>query len=105
MTERERSTAADGGRREPRAREAPNGPPPRWDGADDPRQRREEPDLSALAAVVESLRTAVPREVQDQFISLQRELLLTIRALIDWYLERLEASRRPPPAVEDIPIE
>jgi hypothetical protein len=33
-----------------------------------------------------------------------REFLLTLRSLIDWYLERLERPRREP-QVEDIPIE
>jgi hypothetical protein len=46
----------------------------------------------------------VPLELQEQMNALQRELLLTIRALIDWYLERLEGSRRPT-VVEDIPID
>jgi hypothetical protein len=31
-------------------------------------------------------------------------VLLTLRALIDWYLERLDAPDRAP-AVEDIPID
>jgi hypothetical protein len=34
----------------------------------------------------------VPPELQEQFYALQREVLLTIRALIDWYLERLDPS-------------
>jgi hypothetical protein len=33
-----------------------------------------------------------------------REVLLTVRALIDWYLERLESGPAEP-QVEDIPIE
>ncbi len=33
-----------------------------------------------------------------------RELLLTLRSLIDWYLERLDQRPREP-EVEDIPIE
>ena len=62
------------------------------------------PDLSPLIAVVDALRRVVPVELQDQLNALQRELLLTIRALIDWYLERLEGSQRAT-VVEDIPIE
>ncbi len=46
----------------------------------------------------------VPRELSDQLTALLRELLLTLRALIDWYLERLD--RGPAEAeVEDIPID
>ena len=43
-------------------------------------------------------------ELQEQFNALQRELLLTVRALIDWYLERLDKPELTP-QVEDIPIE
>jgi hypothetical protein len=47
---------------------------------------------------------AVRRGLQEQFSALLREILMTLRALIDWYLERLE--RRPAePRVEDIPID
>jgi hypothetical protein len=69
-------------------------PPPRGAG----------PDLAPLFAIAEALRRGVPRELQDQFNSLLREVLLTLRALIDWYLERLERGERRP-EVEDIPIE
>jgi hypothetical protein len=62
------------------------------------------PDLSALIAIFEALRRAVPHELQEQLASLQRELLLTLRALIDWYLERLDGNARAP-QVEDIPID
>jgi hypothetical protein len=45
-----------------------------------------------------------PRELEDQLTNLIREFLLTLRSLIDWYLERLD--RKPPePTVEDIPID
>jgi hypothetical protein len=46
----------------------------------------------------------VPPELQEQFAALQREVLMTLRALIDWYLERLDARSRPV-QVEDIPID
>ena len=62
------------------------------------------PDLSPLIAIVEALRRAIPHELQEQFNALQRELLLTLRALIDWYLERLDKPELTP-QVEDIPIE
>ena len=62
------------------------------------------PDLSSLIALLESLRRAIPAELQEQFMALQRELLLTLRALIDWYLERLDKPELAP-QVEDIPID
>ncbi len=76
----------------------PNGPPPSSNGVPPP------PDLSSLLAVLEALRRAIPLELQEQFNSLQRELLLTVRALIDWYLERLDKPELSP-QVEDIPID
>ena len=62
------------------------------------------PDLGPLLAIVEALRRAVPHELQEQFTALQRELLLTLRALIDWYLDRLDKPELEP-QVEDIPID
>lgn len=62
------------------------------------------PDLSPIIAIVEALRRVVPHELQEQFNALQRELLLTLRALIDWYLDRLERPELEP-NIEDIPID
>jgi len=92
----------------------PPGPPPGWEdwartangfaGAG-PQLRPSIPDVvSALIAVFEALRRTVPHELQEQVVALQRELLLTLRALIDWYLERLDGASRAP-QVEDIPID
>ena len=74
-------------------------PPPSSNGSPPP-----PPDLSALLAMLEALRRAIPLELQEQFTTLQRELLLTVRALIDWYLERLDKPELAP-QVEDIPID
>jgi hypothetical protein len=46
----------------------------------------------------------VPRELSVQLTALVRELLLTLRALIDWYLERLDGGPHEP-EVEDIPLD
>jgi hypothetical protein len=62
------------------------------------------PDLSAVVALLDSLRRLIPPELQEQFNALQRELLLLLRGLIDWQLERLESGSAETP-VEDIPIE
>lgn len=61
-------------------------------------------DFRPLFMLLEAVRRGLPRELEDQFNQLLREILMTLRALIDWYLERLE--RRPSePRVEDIPID
>ena len=85
--------------------------PPTWEDfvrANGPRGagggQRTIPDLGPLIAIVEAMRRAIPHELQEQFNALQRELLLTLRALIDWYLERLDRPELEP-QVEDIPIE
>ena len=67
-------------------------------------QRPPLPDLSQLVLLVDALLRVVPPELRQQLNALQREVLLTIRALIDWYLERLERGPAAP-RVEDIPIE
>src|SRR3954468_24633413 len=103
-----RQTTRPPGPDEPTTGEGPA--PPGWDevggarGATGLPPPRGFPDLSPLLAVVDALRRVVPVELQDQLNALQRELLLTIRALIDWYLERLEGSQRAT-VVEDIPID
>jgi hypothetical protein len=86
--------------------QTPRPDPPDWDWADQytPPHRPPGPDLSALYALIDALRRLIPPELQEQFAALQRELLLTIRGLIDWQLERLEAGPREA-EVEDIPIE
>jgi hypothetical protein len=69
-----------------------------------PPPRGRAPDPGPLFALLEGLRRAAPRELEHQLTNLIREFLLTLRALIDWYLERLDRSD-PEPRVEDIPIE
>jgi hypothetical protein len=61
-------------------------------------------DPSALFVVLDGLRRVAPRELQGQLTDLIREFLLTLRSLIDWYLERLDRPRREP-EVENIPID
>ena len=54
--------------------------------------------------LLDGVRRVAPRELEGQVTKLIREFLLTLRSLIDWYLERLDRPRRDP-QVEDIPIE
>lgn len=66
--------------------------------------RGQVPDLGAVVALLDGLRDAVPPNLQHQLTALARELLLTVRAVIDWQLERLEERPREP-RVEDIPLD
>jgi hypothetical protein len=90
------------------AQSAPRRPPPA--GWQAPAQDGSEPgaegnsDLQLLAQVVQSLRDLIPPELQRRLAEALRELLLALRALIDWYLERIEHRRAEPVQVEDIPI-
>ena len=61
-------------------------------------------DFAALFVLLDAVRRAVPGDLQNQFTALVREALLTLRSLIDWYLERLDRPRREP-EVEDIKID
>jgi hypothetical protein len=92
-------------------------PPPRerrWDEVDwdtwtpesdyPPPRPGSGPNLAPLFALIDVVRSMLPRELRSQFNSLVREVLLTLRSLIDWYLERLDRPRREP-EVENIPID
>ncbi len=61
-------------------------------------------DLHGLITLAEVVRGLVPHELQLQLVAVARELLLALRALIDWYLARMEARRAEPVEVEDIPV-
>jgi hypothetical protein len=58
-----------------------------------------------ICRAADVLRATAPPELRDQWQSVQREALLTTRALIDSYLERLDSEADPGPRVQDIPIE
>jgi hypothetical protein len=62
-------------------------------------------ELAALAGLLEAARGAIPPELARQLAQALRELLIAIRALLDYSIERLEPAQRPPVQVEDIPIE
>ena len=63
------------------------------------------PELESLLAAVRSFRELIPPDVAERLVAALRELLLAVRALLDWYLERLERRGSEPPEVEDIPIQ
>jgi hypothetical protein len=65
-------------------------------------------ELQLALRLLEAVRDAVPPELTAQVAQALRELLLAVRALIDWYLERLdrlaEGGSGADDRVEDIPI-
>jgi hypothetical protein len=62
-------------------------------------------ELELLIGLLASVRDLVPPELQHRLAEALRELLLAVRALIDWYLERVERRRAEPSEVQDIPIQ
>ena len=58
-----------------------------------------------ICRAADVLRATAPPELRDQLQAVQREALLTTRALIDTYLERLDRDEQRGPSVQDIPIE
>jgi hypothetical protein len=97
-----------------RAEEAANAaaastPPNGWSsGADRPDGTDSAfPDVTALLALVEGLRGTLPPELARQLADALRELLIAIRSVLDYTIERLDhppgggAAERD---VEDIPI-
>lgn len=77
-------------------------PPAGWQIPEDARAGTTE--LDPLVALVQALRDLIPPELQRRLVAAIRELLLALRALIDWYLERLERRREQAVEVQDIPI-
>jgi hypothetical protein len=82
--------------------------------AEEHRERTDE--VQALVALLQSLRDLVPDDLLDQVRDLVRQLLLIVRALIDWWVERIEQGGASgpdgrarggagAPAVEDIPVD
>jgi hypothetical protein len=63
------------------------------------------PDLAQLTALIESLRGVVPPDLARQLADALRELLIALRAVLDYSIERLEPGEAPSVEVEDIPIQ
>jgi hypothetical protein len=78
-------------------------PPTGWQIPEDARAGTS-PDLDPFVALVQAMRDLIPPDLQRRLVAALREVLLALRALIDWYLERLERQREQSVEVEDIPI-
>jgi hypothetical protein len=78
-------------------------PPAGWQVPEDTRAGIS-PELDPFVALLQAVRDLIPPELQRRLVAALRELLLALRALIDWYLERLERRREQSTEVQDIPI-
>jgi hypothetical protein len=61
-------------------------------------------ELELLAQLIQSVRELVPDDLQRRLSAALKEVLLALRALIDFYLERLERRDAAPAEMQDIPI-
>ena len=62
-------------------------------------------ELELLIGIFQSVRDLIPPDLQQRLAEALRELLLAVRAVIDWYLDRVERRRAEPAEVQDIPIQ
>jgi hypothetical protein len=85
------------------ARSAGQPPPQGW-ASGEPDTPPAPGDLELLITVLEAIGELVPPDLRRRLGEAVREVLLAVRALIDWYLERNEARSGEPPAVQDIPV-
>ena len=83
-------------------------PPAGWQTADGEQASDAGPtvraELEGLLEAILSMRERIPPDLQHRIGEALRELLLALRALIDWYLERSERRPRGSGEVQDIPI-
>ena len=57
-----------------------------------------------MAGLVQALVDLVPEDLREQVYEILRQILLLLRALIDWLVDRLPQVRGGQPVVEDIPL-
>ena len=83
-------------------------PPQGWAVPEDRAARQEE--AQAVLALLAALRELIPPELQAQLTEVIRQVLLLVRALVDWWVERLDPEQPRPAAgpgedrLQDIPI-
>jgi hypothetical protein len=61
-------------------------------------------ELELLMTVLAGVRDRIPAELRRRLADAVRELLMALRAVLDWYLERTDRPAHGSPDVEDIPI-
>ena len=96
---REQERAANGADAPPAARRCGDPPPGGADGREELRD-----DVAAMAQMVAALVELVPDELREQVYEILRQILLLLRALIDWLVDRLPQVRGSELVVEDIPV-
>lgn len=64
-----------------------------------------EPGQDPVLALLENVRELIPEDLRRRLAEAVRELLVALRALIDWYLEHVDRGPEQPPEVQDIPID
>jgi hypothetical protein len=57
-----------------------------------------------LVAALGALRELAPPDLQHRLAEAVRELLIAVRALLDWYIERFDREPTAASEAEDIPI-
>jgi hypothetical protein len=82
-------------------------PPAGWDVPRSASQANDE--LDALVALINGLRDVLPPELRQQLAELVKQILLFVRAVLDWWIDRVEQESQGSGAggrddVEDIPI-
>lgn len=84
-----KARAANGARAE--------GPPPTEDAAT---------EAQALATLLHTVRGLVPEDLWRQLSEVVRQLLLLLRGILDWWIERLNSGADPSgPIITDIPVD
>jgi hypothetical protein len=96
--------AGDAGAADAGAADARRPPPAGWQIPSGEADRGRTGELELLIQFFQSVRDLIPPDLQRRLGEALRELLLAIRALIDWYLERNEQRRAGGGEVQDIPI-
>ena len=81
-------------------------PPAGWQQPEpEPAEPRAGPgEIELLLHAIHALRDRIPPDLQHRLGVALREVLLALRALIDWYLERSQRPNRTSSEVQDIPI-
>jgi DNA-binding HxlR family transcriptional regulator len=72
--------------------------------ADEQRRGGAPDELVRLVALASELRELIPPELDLRLSEAAHELLLALRALIDWLLEHQQREVDQPAEVQDIPI-
>jgi hypothetical protein len=62
-------------------------------------------DFCPICRTADVLRATMPEEFQEHWHAWQKEMLLTMRSLLDHYIHHVESQRSRAAPVEDIPIE